>query len=223
MTTFPASQVRLDDLIHSVATGAEEPLDQLAQAVLVAEHLGELADALVGHFVEEARRSGSSWSEIGRSLGVSKQAAQKRFVSGTGPKAAALDASQGFSRFTEDGRAVVVAAHQQAHEAGSDRITVAHLVLALVADADSPAARAISAQGVSLDDVRRIGSATLPPAAETVPAMVPFDAHARSILEQSFAEAQRAGSESVDSQHVLLALLAAEDGTGVLAGLGVTP
>jgi hypothetical protein len=48
--------------------------------MVVAEHLGELSDHLIGHFVDRARRSGASWTDIGRSMGVTKQAAQKRFV-----------------------------------------------------------------------------------------------------------------------------------------------
>jgi uncharacterized protein YbjQ (UPF0145 family) len=56
-----------------------------------------------------------------------------------------------------------------------------------------------------------------------VPALVPFDAHARDALERSFAEAQRLGADAVDALHVLLGVLAVEDGTGVLAALGVDP
>src|ERR1700743_3990804 len=44
------------------------------------EHLGEVADHLIGHFVDQARRSGASWTDIGKSMGVTKQASQKRFV-----------------------------------------------------------------------------------------------------------------------------------------------
>ena len=51
--------------------------------------------------------------------------------------------------------------------------------------------------------------------------MIPFDAHARRALELTFREALRLGSKQVDTGHVLLAVLAVEDGTGVLAGLGV--
>jgi len=48
--------------------------------VAVSARLGELADHLIGHFVDEARRAGASWTDIGESMGVTKQAAQKRFV-----------------------------------------------------------------------------------------------------------------------------------------------
>src|SRR6188768_3445363 len=91
-----ANPVRLDDLIATIKKVHSDPLEQLTDAVLAANHLGEVADHLIGHFVDQARRSGASWTEIGRSMGVTKQAAQKRFVAkGEAPD---LDASQGFSR-----------------------------------------------------------------------------------------------------------------------------
>src|SRR5215211_7118389 len=104
--------VRLDDLISAIEQVHTDALDQLSDAVLAADHLGEVADHLIGHFVDRARRSGASWSEIGRSMGVSKQAAQKRFV----PKGEApdLDPAQGFSRFTSRARNVVMTAQEQA-------------------------------------------------------------------------------------------------------------
>src|SRR2546421_163207 len=68
--------VRLDDLIDSIKKVHADPLEQLTDAVLVADHLGEVADALIGHFVDQARRQGRSWTEIGSSMGGTKQAAQ---------------------------------------------------------------------------------------------------------------------------------------------------
>src|SRR5215210_4749316 len=92
--------VRLDDLIDAITKVHSDALDQLSSAVLAADHLGEVADHLIGHFVDQARRSGASWTEIGRSMGVSKQAAQKRFVPKDPGEPSDLDPSQGFSRFT---------------------------------------------------------------------------------------------------------------------------
>ena len=74
-------QPRLDDLIHGIRSGCpEQPLEQLTAAVVAADHLSELADHLIGHFVDQARRSGASWTDIGGSLGVTRQAAQQRFA-----------------------------------------------------------------------------------------------------------------------------------------------
>jgi hypothetical protein len=41
----------------------------ITDAVLAADHLGDVADHLIGHFVDQARRSGASWTDIGRSMG----------------------------------------------------------------------------------------------------------------------------------------------------------
>jgi ATP-dependent Clp protease ATP-binding subunit ClpA len=208
--------VRLDDLIAAIKKVHTEALDQLQDAVLAADHLGDVADHLIGHFVDQARRSGASWTEIGRSMGVTKQAAQKRFV----PKADAdLDASQGFARFTQRARNVVVAAQNEARAAGNPEIGVGHLVLGLLSEPDSLAGMAIRAQGVSPDAVRE--AVTLPPAAATVPDLVPYDAPARKTLELTFREALRLGHNYIGTEHLLLALLELEDGTGPLSGLGL--
>ncbi len=215
------SPVRLDDLIDAITTVHSDALEQLSDAVIAADHLGDLADHLIGHFVDQARRSGASWTDIGRSMGVSKQAAQKRFVPKGGGEGSDLDPSQGFSRFTPRARNVVIAAQNEARAANNALICPAHLMLGLLSEPDGLAARAILAQGVSLETVRRVATATLPAAAHEVPALIPFDSHAKKALELTFREALRMGHNYIGTEHILLALLEVEDGTGVLAGLGV--
>src|SRR3954471_4337982 len=214
--------VRLDDLIDSIKKVHADPLEQLTDAVLVADHLGEIADALIGHFVDQARRQGRSWTDIGASMGVTKQAAQKRFVQRASAESAALDPSAGFSRFTPRARAVVVRAQEEARNRGNDRITVGHLVLGLLSEPEAIAARVVVAQGLSLDRVREVAERTLPaPSADPLPALIPFDDAAKAVLEGTFREALRLGHNYIGTEHILLALLDAEDGTGVLAGLGL--
>jgi hypothetical protein len=211
--------VRLDDLIEAITRVHSDALEQLSSAVVTADALGDVADHLIGHFVDRARRSGASWTDIGRSMGVTKQAAQKRFV----PKGPDPDpgADQGFGRFTPQARNVVVSAQNEAQAAGNDVITPAHLVLGLLVEPEALAATSIVAQGVSLDAVRRAAEAGLPPAAQAVPDLVPFDPAAKKALELTFREAVRLGHDHVGTEHVLLALLELEDGAGVLAGLGI--
>src|SRR6266545_6715701 len=122
MTTNPniTSSVRLDDLISAIKKAHSDALDQLQDAVIAADHLGEVADHLIGHFVDQARRSGASWTDIGKSMGVTKQAAQKRFVPKGPDEPSSLDPSQGFSRFTGRARNVVMAAQNEARAAGHD-------------------------------------------------------------------------------------------------------
>lgn len=56
----PAASVSLDTLIQAIRSVHTDALDQLTDAVLAAEHLDEVADHLIGHFVDQARRSGAS-------------------------------------------------------------------------------------------------------------------------------------------------------------------
>ncbi|MFR0358358.1 Clp protease N-terminal domain-containing protein [Streptomyces sediminimaris] len=220
MTNNPGitSSVRLDDLIAAIKKVHSEPLDQLQDAVIAADHLGEVADHLIGHFVDQARRSGASWTDIGQSMGVTRQAAQKRFV----PKeSTGLDPNQGFGRYTLRARNVVMTAHNQAKAGRSTEVAPAHLVIGLLAEPDGLAAKAIVSRGVSLDAVREAATAALPPGAGEAPELVPYSSDAKKVLELTFREALRLGHNYVGTEHILLALLEFEHGSGVLAGLGL--
>jgi hypothetical protein len=186
--------------------------------MLTAEHLGDVGDHLVGHFVDQARRSGASWTQIGASMGVTKQAVQKRFV----PKGGVpdLDASQGFTRFTRRARKVVVAAQEAARQAGNDTIVPAHLVLGLLAE-PGLAAGLVLASGVTLEEVREETVAVLPAASASVPALIPFDGRTKKALELTFREALRLGHNYIGTEHMLLALIELEDGDGPLSNVGL--
>jgi hypothetical protein len=211
--------VRLDELIRTIKDVHTEPLDQLTDAVLVGEHLGEVSDHLIGHFVDQARRSGASWTEIGRCMGVTKQAAQQRSTPKI-PDATALHAEEGFSRFTERARNTLVAAHDAAVDAGNQQVTPAHLVLGLLSEPDALAARSLLAEGVDLDALDVAARAALPDAVDEAPELVPYDAASKKALELTFREALRLGHNYVGTEHVLLALLELEDGDGLLSGAG---
>jgi hypothetical protein len=211
-------QVRLDDLIQGIKRARPNVLDQLSDAVVVGDHLGEVADHLIGHFVDQARRSGASWTEIGQAMGVSKQAAQKRFVPKGEP--AALDPNEGFARFTARARSVIMATMDEAKTAGNAEIRPEHLVLGLLREPYGLAAQAIVAQNVTLSAVRE--AVALPERVDAVPELVPYDANARKVLELTYREALRLGHNYVGTEHILLALLELEDGNGPLSRLGIT-
>src|ERR1700741_2693291 len=139
MATDPniTASVRLDDLIAAIKKGHPEPLDQLQDAVIAAAPLGDVADHLIGHFVAQARRSGASWTDIGKSMGVTRQAAQQRFVTTGSEGGVTLDPSEGFARFTPRAKNVVMASQAEARAAGNTEIGPAHLVLGLLAEPDA--------------------------------------------------------------------------------------
>jgi len=223
--------VRLDELIGYVKSQDGTALDHVSAAVRISEQIGELADHLIGHFVDQARKTGASWTEIGQSMGVTKQAAQKRFV----PKATDTDwqslladafHAHPFSRFTDRARQTVNAAQDEARELRHDHIFPEHLALGLLHDPDSLATRAISALGVTLEAAREALVAALPPATEGEPASehIPFAPRAKKVLELALREALLFGHNYIGTEHLLLSLLDEEEslGAGPLTGLGIT-
>jgi hypothetical protein len=201
--------VRLDELIDAIAQAHPDPLDRLQDAMLAAEQLGDVADHLVGHFVDQARRSGASWTDIGRSMGVSKQAARKRF----NPRDLGLPDAGGddFSRFTPRARQVVVDAHEAARGASRATVGIPDLLLGLLRDEHALAPRLLVAQGIDLDALRAAAETALPAPSGEPRTLVPFDEPARKVLELSFREALRLGHNYIGTEHVLLALLEVDD------------
>lgn len=220
--------VSLDNLITYVRqqTLGGDALDHLTAAVLLSQQVDDLADHLVGHFVDEARQAGASWTQIGQSMGVTKQAAQKRFV----PSGAELfDLLSGgvFDRFTDRAKRALLQARQQARDAGHDHIGSEHIVLGLLTEPASLAAKAIEASGVTLDAVRQAVVTGFPPADGSSPAQSPrhppFTPGAKRVRDLTVREALRLGHNYLGTEHILLGLLSAEEepGTRVLNELGV--
>ncbi|HEX6328868.1 MAG TPA: Clp protease N-terminal domain-containing protein [Jiangellaceae bacterium] len=221
----PDIPARLDDLIDYTRkrNPAGDPLQHLTDAVLVSEQLGELADHLVGHFVDHARKAGASWADIGRAMGVSKQAAQKRFV----PRAEELGADASlYDRLTDRAKHVAAAAQGEARRTGHPQVDSLHVVLGLTAEPKGLAVLAIEAQGVRLDDVRSAvmdalgGDHDGPSETDHVP----FGSEAKKVVQLALREALRFGHNYVGTEHILLGLLRDEKSAGarVLTDLGVT-
>jgi Clp amino terminal domain, pathogenicity island component len=221
--------VRLDDLIGYVKSQQGTALDHVSAAVRVSEHLGEVADHLIGHFVDQARRAGASWTEIGQSMGVTKQAAQKRFVPKDPDWQHLLDdafRAHPFSRFTPRAKRSIETAQEEAREHRHDHIFPEHIVLGLLHEPEGLAAKAIEALGVSLETARQALLATLLPAMvdEPMSGKIPFTQRAKKVLELAIRDALRLGHNYVGTEHLLLAVLEDEKGPGgsALSEVGVT-
>lgn len=209
--------VRLEDLIGYVTTlhPDGDALVHLADAVRESERLGQVADQLVGHFVDLARETGATWNEIGACMGVSRQAVQKRFV----PK----PSGDPLERFTLRAKAVVAASQDEARRAGHAYVGTEHLALALLSQPGGLAAKAL-AESVTPERLRAAMTEALdPPGAGDIPEDIPYTPRGRNVLDVSVREAQRLGHDYVGTEHILLAVLADTRGIGgrVLAGLGV--
>jgi hypothetical protein len=231
MTSSPVS---LDTLITFVKAQrpAGSPLDNLADAVTVSAGLSDQADSLIGHFVDQARRSGASWSQIGSSMGVSKQAAQQRFVPRGPVKMPEIPGD--FSRFTLRARNVLAAAEDLAQAAGVRAIGAEHLAVGLLAEPEGIAARAIAALGVSPGQLRSAFGAPEAAGTEQAPAgepagggpaaaRVPLGLGAAATLKEALRSALHLGHNYIGTEHILLGLVDGEDATAAtLERLGVT-
>ncbi len=218
MATSPDIEktISLGDLIEGIRRSTENELDRLSSAVVVAQHLDDVGDHLVGHFVDQARRAGASWSDIGQSMGVTKQAVQKRFVAKPNSDA------NPFARFTPRARNAVIAAMNEAHAAHHAEITPAHLLLGLLAEPDGVAATVLVAQGHTVEELRAAAVAATPaPSPDPLPSLIPYDAQSVKVLELTARESLRLGHDHIGTEHVLLALVETEGGEGVLTGLGI--
>src|SRR6202012_5635076 len=90
------------------------PLEHVSDAFTISTQMAEQSDALIGYFVDQARRSGLVWGQIGGAMGVSKQAAQKRFVPTKPRHLIPEGVVKPFSRFTIRAANVLAAAGQLA-------------------------------------------------------------------------------------------------------------
>jgi hypothetical protein len=225
MTDFP---VPLDNLIAYVKAlhPDGEPLDRVTGAFAVSARLDEQSDALIGYFVDQARRSGASWSQIGAAMGVSKQAAQKRFVPGK-----LTDLSPGgavFSRFTQRARNVLAAAGHIASTAAADpAIGAPDLGAALLAEPEGIAAKAITQAGLTAEQVcSALGAGPATPGPDaTAEALreLAFDETGKAVLKATVKAALRLGHNYIGTEHLLLGVLEAGGPAAVaFATLGLT-
>ena len=235
MAEFP---VPLDNLIAYVKTLHPEggPLENVSDAFAVSEQLDEQSDALLGYFVDQARRSGLSWSQIGAAMGVSKQAAQKRFVPGQESIllreiGASQTGRKPFSRFTDRAIRVLFAADRlaanstaadstaadsspsagQAQSAAHSPIGAAHLAAAFLSEPEGLAAKAIGKAGLTPEQVYRavgIGPAPqLPNQDKASASELTFDDSAKATFREALKWALRMGHNYIGTEHLLLGVL----------------
>ena len=210
MSAFNIDLAELIVGVESDFPGAE-PLALITQAQSRARQLGELGDQLVGHFVDQARAAGASWSQIGDAIGVSKQAAQQRWVSPT------------LQRFTPRARNVLVAAQERARTDRVAQVGTEQLLFGLFSEPEGLAGMALAELGGSLDTVRQAVEARMPAGDTEIQGHIPFGAQGKSVLKQAVKEALDLDHNYVGTEHLLLALLSTEGlARQILGNLGIS-
>jgi hypothetical protein len=189
----------LQDLIRSVRDEAPawDLLAQLATASEYAGGLSRLGDRLLDHFVQECRQAGMSWAELSGALGVSKQAAHKRFTATPGR----------YERFTDRARSVLTNAVEQAKELGHPNVEPEHLLLAQYSQPESVATLVLARLGVERDHVLAAVLERTPRAERSAsPRAIPFSPDTKAVLQATLDEALNLAHNYIGTEHLLLAL-----------------
>ena len=209
----------IDQLQAEIPAGTA--LERLSAASALAERLRARGDELLDQFVDAARSSGSSWSEIGCTLGTSKQAAHERF-------AALADPPAGQAPFGLTGTAadVLSTAAEQARELGHHYIRPEHLILGLLAQPDELGAQALAALGVSPQAVRARVADRLGTAAPRPGGSLGASPQTKRLLELARAIAKSLGNRCPKTEHILLAATSRKlhsPAATLLSDCGATP
>jgi hypothetical protein len=206
----------VEQLIASVDASEFTDLDRVRAAVVMADDLGTIGDQVVTHFVEAARTSGCSWSQIGTQLGVSKQAAQQAFVDPI-PRRGRFGRRPEMrprGRWSAAAKAVIVGAREQAGTLGHNHVGTEHLLLAL-AEGSGVAATALADLGVTPDVVRTHMVEILGRGTGDGSLRRPFTPRTKKVLELAVRESIRLQHDELRTEHLLLGLV--REGEGVAA------
>lgn len=218
----------LTDLIATVQRDApsDDPLDLLATASRTVTELSTVGDAVLDHYVAGARRAGRSWSDISGVLGVSKQAAHKRYspAAQTPPGVDAGAGVWGFGRYTPRAQRTLAASVEAARALGHPYVGTEHLLLGQFTEPEAIAARVLEGRGVTEQAVREWLQRHIPAADPIAGDMNPaFTPRASEALGAAVREALDLGHNYIGTEHLLLALFADADGMAAraLADLGL--
>ena len=118
-------------------------------------------------------------------------------------------------RFTERAQKVLVFAREEAKSVNYPHIGTEHLLLGLIREGESIAAKVLSALGIDADKVSEAVSQMVEASSEQTPAEPALTARAKKVLELSLDEARRMGNNYVGPEHLLLGLV--REGEGVAA------
>jgi transposase-like protein len=165
-------------------------------------------DATEPEIVRRALQRRASWSQIARALGISKQAAHRKYRHLVNPGDA--DDAQRIV-VSEQARQCIQLAREEAKRLAQPAVATEHILLGVLRCEGSDALAALNAEGVTLEAALGCLQTTMPgvpprqldrPAEE-----YSVSAQARRIVDGSRREARDRGEDSIGVEHLLLALL----------------
>ena len=126
--------------------------------------------------------------------------------------------------FTERARRSIVLAQEEAQRLGNNYIGTEHILLGIISEGESLAAKVLETLGVNLAKVRQEVEAIVGRGGQTVQQEMVFTPRAKRVIELAFEEARRLNHGYLGTEHLLLGVARQTDGVGArtLASLGLT-
>jgi ATP-dependent Clp protease ATP-binding subunit ClpA len=200
------------DRISRLAAEAAEAISP-RDALRAASELRRELDAFERRQVAAALAEGTTFAEIARDVGVSRQAVHRRFRG--------LADSQAQPVMSAELRRILRDAREEAVAAGARALAGEHVLLATLRATDLPPAALLRTAGASLERARAL--------AEGTSARTPLFRRGRATSDQPplmtapMAEARRRGAQRIEVEDLLIGLLSDETGGAarILRALGV--
>ena len=128
-----------------------------------------------------------------------------------------------WQRFTERARKVVFYAQEEAQKFGEGYVSTEHLLLGLVRESDSVAARVLDQLGISLAKIKREVEEQLPRGDHKSGQEMALTPRAKRVIDLAYDEARNLNNNYIGTEHLLLGLIREGDGLAgrVLAKMGV--
>jgi ATP-dependent Clp protease ATP-binding subunit ClpA len=211
--------------VIELARRTAEPLNA-AEGLSAVSELRRRLDSFEAGYVEEAFDDGWSWSRIASCLGVSRQAAHRKYSGSL--KAKRRRRLRRRATIPHGVHRIVRRAMAEAQIMGHRRVDAGHLLLGIAACDEGPAKAALEASGISMPRLREqvtrlYGGALLltgpaeldaePPPSTDQPRGLSLAPAARLALRESTEEAARLDSSELRPEHLLLAVLRPSQGS----------
>ncbi|HMS55081.1 MAG TPA: ATP-dependent Clp protease ATP-binding subunit [Fimbriimonadaceae bacterium] len=128
-----------------------------------------------------------------------------------------------WQRFTERARKVVFYAQEEAQKFGEGYVSTEHLLLGLVRESDSVAARVLEKLNINLAKIRSEVEKQLPRGEARTNQDMSLTPRAKRVIDLAYDEARNLNNNYIGTEHLLLGLIREGDGLAgrVLAKLGV--
>ena len=120
-----------------------------------------------------------------------------------------------FGRFTDRAQRVIILSQEEARRLGHNVVGTEHILLALVAEGEGVAAKALSALGISMEMVRSEVEKVIGKGSFTTQGQIGFTPRSKRVLELAIDEARKFQHTYIGTEHILLGLI--REGEGIAA------